>query len=671
MAEPNSSSVNKRVKSLRQRLEKANDAYYNQADPVMSDAQYDAMLRELLDLELKHGLQTPDSPTVRIGGAPSKEFPTVEHPVPMLSLSNTYNMQELFDFDTRVQNILGHSDYSYNAELKYDGMALRLRYENGLLVLGATRGDGSKGDDITANVRTIQDIPLRLHPDSGYPEVVEIRGEAYMELPAFAEMNARREEEGESVFANPRNATAGTLKLQDPAIVATRPIRFFAYDVLTDSTGRELTQSRKLELLAEFGLPVCEVREEKNDIQAVSQLIEEWDKSRHDYPFETDGAVIKVNQEKFREELGQTAKAPRWAIAYKFAAEQAETEIRAISLQLGRLGTVTPVAELEPVQLAGTTVKRASLHNEDEIRRKDVRVGDKVKVEKAGEIIPQVVEVLNPDAPGRSEPYSMPERCPACNDKLVRIEGEVALRCINPECPPQVRIRIEHFASRDAMDIDGLGEAIVKQLVETELITTFADLYELQKEQLLPLERMAEKSAENLIQAIENSKQQPFERVLYALGIRFVGRKVAKDLAAAFRTLDAIAEADEERLAEVDSIGPRIANSVRQFFQNDGNLILINRLKTYGLQFEADMPEVSGDTLQNLTFVITGTLPELSRKDAKSLIEQHGGKVTTSVSKKTDYLLAGEDAGSKLTKAEKLGTNIIDEAQLHRLIEGS
>lgn len=664
-------TVIKRIEELRARLKKADYAYYQEAEPIMSDPQYDAMLEELLSLELEHNMQTPDSPTVRIGGAPTKEFPTVVHPVAMLSLSNTYSIEELFDFDTRVKNILGHENYSYNAELKYDGMALRLRYEKGLLVLGATRGDGQQGDDITANIRTVSDIPLRLNEDSSFPDVVEIRGEAYMELTSFAEMNEQRADEGRPAFANPRNATAGTLKLQDPAVVATRPIRFFAYDVLIDSAGRELTQSRKLDLLQEFGLPVCDVREEKEDIRAVSELIKRWDEKRDEYPFETDGAVIKVNQEKFREELGQTAKAPRWAIAYKFAAAQAETEIRDIRLQLGRLGTVTPVAELEPVQLAGTTVKRASLHNEDEIRRKDVRVGDKVIVEKAGEIIPQVIRVVNPDAPGRNDPYAMPEQCPACSDTLVRIEGEVALRCINPECPPQVRIRIEHFASRDAMDIDGLGEAIVKQLVEAGLIITFADLYELEKEQLLPLERMAEKSAENLIQAIEASKSQPFERLLYALGIRFVGRKVAKDLAAAFKTLEAIAAADEETLAEVDSIGPRIANSVRQFFQNDANLTLLKRLRSYGLSFEAEAAEPDGSALNDLTFVITGTLPGLSRKEAKSLIEQHGGKVTGSVSKKTTYLLAGQDAGSKLSKAEKLGITIIDEAALHELIRGT
>ncbi len=655
-----------RVEELKEKLNKANDAYYGDAAPIMSDREFDKLLEELLEIELEFDLQTSNSPTVRIGGKPSKTFRNVQHPVPMLSLSNTYSVEELFDFDKRVQNILGHSDYTYNAELKYDGMALRLRYENGSLVLGATRGDGTTGDDITANVRTIDDIPLQLKGD--YPEIVEVRGEAYMELKAFDEMNRQREEEGESVFANPRNATAGTLKLQDPTTVAGRPIRYFAYDLLFEKDDELLTQSDKLKLLAEYGLPVCNIHAVCNTIGDVSKLIEAWDEERHTHPFETDGAVIKVNQEKLRDVLGQTAKAPRWAIAYKFAAEQAITTIKEITLQVGRLGTVTPVAELEPVQLAGTTVKRASLHNEDEIRRKDIRPGDRVMVEKAGEIIPQVVSVVNPDAKGRQEPFSMPEECPACGSELARIEDEVALRCNNPACPPQVRIRIEHFASRAAMDIDGLGEAVVAQLVEQGLIETYADLYSLSTEDLLPLERMAEKSAKNLIDAINASKEQPFERVLYGLGVRFVGNKVAKDLAKSMGSIDAIMDATEEELAEIDSIGPRIASSVVQYFSAEPNREIIRRLKEYGLNFEAEQQEKASSALEGFTFVITGTLPTLKRKEAGDLIEQNGGKVTGSVSKKTSYLLAGEDAGSKLDKAKKLGITILEENQLFEMI---
>ncbi|MCH8568687.1 MAG: NAD-dependent DNA ligase LigA [Balneolales bacterium] len=657
-----------KILTLRQELDKANDAYYGNAESLISDFEYDSKLEKLLELELHWDLQEPDSPTVRIGGKPSKEFPNVVHPVPMLSLSNTYNLDELRDFDRRVLQGLENAEYSYSAELKYDGMAIRLRYENGKLVLGATRGDGQKGDDITANIRTVDDIPLRLRGDF-IPEVVEVRGEAYMEIAAFDEMNQMREEEGQAVFANPRNATAGTLKLQDPKIVAGRPIRFFAYDLLLENSDTELTQTKKLELLTNMGLPVCEIRSECATIDEVCDLIEQWDLKKHSYPFETDGAVIKVNQERYRDLLGATSKAPRWAIAYKFEAEQAITQILEITLQVGRLGTVTPVAELEPVQLAGTTVKRASLHNEDEIRRKDIRVGDRVVVEKAGEIIPQVVSVVNPDAENRSEPFTMPDKCPACGSELVRMDGEVALRCINPSCPPQVRSRIEHFASRDALDIDGLGEAVVSQLVENGLIKTYADLYDLNAEDLIPLERMAEKSANNLIEAIQKSKKQPFERVLYALGLRFVGNKVAKDLAKAFGSIDALMQASEEELTQTDSIGPRIASSVSLFFDEEKNITLINRLKEHGLQFEMIKDETDGpQKLDGLTFVITGTLPGLKRKEAADLIEKNGGKVTGSVSKNTSYLLAGEEAGSKLDKARKLNVPIISEEELLDMI---
>lgn len=656
----------KRIAELRELLGKANDAYYQDASPIMPDRDYDRLLDELLRLELEFDLQTPDSPSVRIGGKPSKTFPNVAHPVPMLSLSNTYNMEELFDFDRRVRNILGHSNYTYHVELKYDGMALRLVYRNGKLVLGATRGDGATGDEITQNVKTIRDVPLRLKGD--FPESLEVRGEAYMELKAFDALNREREESGEAVFANPRNFTAGTLKMQDPSIVASRPVRFFAYDLLVDGDVSQITQAQKMKQLEMFGLPVCGTRGECADIEEVSRLIASWEKNRHGYPFETDGVVVKINEERFRDILGQTAKAPRWAIAYKFEAEQAETVINDITLQVGRLGTITPVAELEPVLLAGTTVKRASLHNEDEIRRKDVRIGDRVLIEKAGEIIPQVIRVVDPDAPGRSAPFEFPKECPDCNSGLVKAEGEVAWRCVNPSCPPQVRIRIQHFASRDAMDIDGLGEAIVEQLVNEGLIETYADLFKLRKEDLVPLERMGEKSAENLINAIEKCKEQPFERVLYALGIRFVGNKTAKDLAAAFGSVDALAGAGAEKLAEVDSVGPRIAEAVSQFFSVEANREMVERLKTYGLQFKAGEKQGGSDILKGKTFVITGTLPNLKRNEATELIELHGGKVTGSVSKKTDYLLAGEEAGSKLEKAKKLGVREIDEEDFKKMI---
>ncbi len=648
----------KRIRELRKLLNRANEAYYQDAEPIMSDREYDNDMDELIELEEKFGLQAPDSPSARVGGTITKEFPTVEHPVRLMSLSNTYSREELDDFDRRVQNILGHDHYEYVAELKFDGMALRLRYENGVLALGATRGDGRQGDDITTNVKTIRDIPLKLKGDVA--DVVEVRGEAYMERQAFADLNKQREDQGEQVYANPRNFTAGTLKLQDSGVVAKRPVRFFSYDLLIDGRNGE-TQYEKLSKLSDMGFRVCSHYEKCADINEVHEFIEEVGELRKDLPYDTDGVVIKVNQDEYRDILGSTAKAPRWAIAYKFEAEQAETTINDITLQVGRLGTITPVAELEPVFLAGTTVKRASLHNEDEIHRKDIRIDDKVLIEKAGEIIPQVVSVVDPDRKGRSEPFEMPDRCPACDEKLVRLEEEVAWRCVNPSCPPQVRIRIEHFASRDAMDIDGLGSAIVDQLVSNELVSNYADLYELKTEDLTPLERMGEKSATNLVNAIAKSKEQPFDRVLYALGIRFVGNTVARDLARAFGSMVAILTAGEEELTAIDSIGPRIANSVVNHFGEKKNRELVDRLRSYGLNMELKEDIRKGDALAGLKFVLTGSLPNLTRKEATDLIEKYGGKATGSVSKNTDYVLAGSEPGSKLDKANKLGVKVINE----------
>ncbi len=658
----------RRVEELKDLLKKANEAYYQDSpDPFMSDKDFDESLKELESLELAFDLVTPDSPTQRVGGEVSSRFETVQHPVPMMSLDNTYNEQELSDFDGRVQKILGHSNYNYLVELKFDGASIRLRYENGEFVLGATRGNGQQGDDITRNLKTVRDIPLKLSGD--FPPVVEVRGEAFMEKEAFARMNARREEEGLSVFANPRNSTAGSLKMQDPKAVAQRPIRFFAFDLIFDNEPADTTQSDKVELIKEFGLPFNEYPKVCNNLDEVLDVIKQFDVLRHELPYETDGAVIKVNQTTLREQLGSTSKFPRWAIAYKFEAEQAQTVLNDISLQVGRLGTITPVAELEPVLLAGTTVKRASLHNEEEIHRKDIRIGDTVLVEKAGEIIPQVVNVVNPNRQNRSPEFEFPKNCPACNAELVKYEGEVAWRCINPVCPPQVRIKIEHFASRDALDIEGLGESVVDQLVSEGLISNYGDLYDLKVEQIIPLERMAEKSAQNLIAAISKSKEQPFERVLYALGIRFVGKTVAKDLARAFKSLNSLKTATEEELLAVDSIGPRIAESVIQFFGNQINNEIVDGLIQAGLQFEIEEVELASSALEGKTVVLTGTLPTLSRKEAAELIDKHGGKTSSSVSKKTDYVLAGESAGSKLTKAQDLGITIWNEAEFLSFVD--
>jgi DNA ligase (NAD+) len=662
----NREEAKQRVNELRDLLNKANRAYYVEAQPFISDQEFDQYLKELNKLEQEFDLVEPDSPTQRVGGEPTKEFQTVQHPTPMLSLDNTYNDEELFDFDRRVQDILGHTDFTYLVELKFDGAAIRLRYEDGEFVLGATRGDGTRGDDITPNIKTISNLPLRLDDDP--PSVIEVRGEAYMEREAFARMNEHRDEEGLNAFANPRNATAGSLKMQDPKAVARRPIKLFCFDLLNDQLDRELTQAEKMDYLERYGLPVCEHHRVCDDIKAVWEVIEDWKDLRHDLDYETDGVVIKVNESRFREELGSTAKSPRWAIAYKFQAEQAETTLKDITLQVGRLGTITPVAELEPIFLAGTTVKRASLHNEDEIHRKDIRPGDKVLVEKAGEIIPQVIQVLNPDREGRPDPFTMPDHCPACNEELVQLDDEVAWRCINPECPPQIRHRIEHFASRDAMDIDGLGESIVDQLVSNKLVSNFADLYSLTIDDIKPLERMAQKSAQNLVTAIANSKEQPFERVLYGLGIRFVGKTVASDLAKHLKSMDNLRSADVEELTQIDSIGPAIAESVVKFFDNPKNVEVVEELKDHGLEFEYEEEELASRALEGKTFVLTGTLPTLTRKDAKGLIEKHGGKATSSVSGNTDFLLAGDNPGSKYDKAQDKGVTIIDEEQFFELI---
>lgn len=663
----NKKEAAERVTKLRQLLEQANEAYYQDAQPFMSDKEFDEKLKELEKLEQEYDLHDPESPTRRVGGEVSSVFETVQHPVPLLSLDNTYNEEELNDFDGRVKRILGHEDYEYMVELKFDGASLRLRYENGELVLGATRGDGQQGDDITGNIKTIRDIPLVLDGEN-LPSVIEVRGEAYMEREAFARLNERREEEGLNVFANPRNSTAGSLKMQDPKAVAQRPIRFFAFDMLLDEEDDTLTQSKKAELLKSYGLPVCEHYKVCSSIDQVHKIIAEWDELRHHLPYETDGVVIKVNQSSLREQLGTTSKFPRWAIAFKFEAEQATTKINDITLQVGRLGTITPVAELEAVQLAGTTVKRASLHNEDEIQRKDIRIGDTVVVEKAGEIIPQVISVVNPDREDRNVPFTFPETCPACGSELIKYEDEVAWRCINPACPPQVRIKIEHFASRDAMDIEGLGESVVDQLVSADLIQTYADLYDLKKEQIIDLERMAEKSAQNLIDALGKSKEQPFERVIYALGIRFVGKTVAKDLAKAFKTMEKLQSVSKEELEAVDSIGPRIAESVVEFFRNEKNQAIVKRLGEHGLQFEKEEEEQASSIFEGKKFVLTGSLPTYTRKEATELIEKHGGKTTSSVSGNTDYVLAGESAGSKLDKAQKLGVEILDEKKFREMI---
>jgi len=656
-----------RVKELRSLLEKANKAYYQDAQPFISDQKFDEYLRELDQLETQYNLQVSSSPTQRVGGKPSSDFKTVQHPIPLLSLDNTYNRDELNDFDRRVQEGLGHSDFNYLVELKFDGASLRLRYEDGNIALGATRGDGEKGDDITRNIKTIRDIPLQLNNNP--PEIVEVRGEAYIEREAFARLNDHREEKGLNTFANPRNSTAGSLKMQDPREVSRRPLRFFCFDLLLDGQANTLTQQKKMQLLSAYGLPICQHYELCETIEEVHGIIAEWSDLRSDLPYETDGVVIKVNEDKYRSQLGATSKAPRWAIAFKFEAEQAITTLTNIKLQVGRLGKITPVAELKPVELAGTTVKRASLHNEDEVRRKDIRIGDRVVVEKAGDIIPQIVKVVNPDREDRPDAFKMPDNCPACDHPLSKLGEDVDWRCTNAECPPQIRQRIEHFASRDAMDIEGLGEKIVDQLVSEGLIKNYADLYELNKQQLLELDRMAQKSASKLLKAIEQSKDMPLESLIYALGIRFVGQTVARDLANAVGSMDKLINADEAQIADIDAIGPTIAESVATFFNDPSNLEMIAALDSAGLTFEAEDGNLVSHKLEEKTFVLTGSLPSMTRKDATHIIEDHGGNVTSSVSGNTDYLLAGDSPGKKYEQAQKREIPILSQDSFLELID--
>ena len=648
-----------RVSELRDLLREANQAYYQDAQPFLSDQKFDQYLKELEELENKYELHDPASPTQRVGGEPSSDFETVTHPVPLLSLDNTYNEEELNDFDRRVRELLGHTDFTYLTELKFDGASIRLRYENRSLVLGATRGNGNEGDNITRNIKTIRDIPLTL---SGQPpDVLEIRAEAYMERNAFARLNEHRKQQGLSVFANPRNSTAGSLKMQDPREVSRRPIRLFCFDMLTDDNQLH-TQLKKMEMLQEYGLPVSNHYAHCQNIDAVHTQIVKLKELRPKLAFETDGIVIKVNEERYRETLGSTSKAPRWAISFKFEAEQAATTVTSITLQVGRLGKITPVAELEPVKLAGTTVKRASLHNEDEIHRKDIREGDRVMIEKAGEIIPQVLEVIDTDRAHRAAAFEMPKNCPACGEELVKLGDEVAWRCNNPECPPQVRHQIAHFASRDAMDIEGLGEAVVDQLVSHNLISTFADLYALKKADLMPLERMADKSAQNLLDAIEESKTQPLHRLFHGLGIRFVGKTVARDLAQAFGTMEKLSSATTDEIEDVDAVGPKIAESVVAYFGKAQNRRLIERLKDYSMNLEMQQRQPQSGKLEGKVVVLTGSLDAYTRTKAAEIIAQHGGKTTSSVSGNTDILLAGHNPGSKYDKATNLGTEIWNES---------
>lgn len=668
-----------RIADLRRELNRHNRLYYVEARPEISDREYDALYRELRDLEEQFpDLVTPDSPTRRIGDEPLKEFKSVRHLLPMMSLDNTYDFDELRDFDGRVKKLLPGEEIEYVIEPKVDGVSVSLRYENGVFTLGATRGDGTTGDDITANLRTIRSIPLTLNraPNRNPPPLLEVRGEAYLPVEGFKKLNAQREKDGEELFANPRNACAGSLKQLDSRIVAARPLSAVFYAVGA-CEGLELDeQARVLEKLKELGLPTPQFWRRCADIEAVIAAAGELQKIEATLPYEIDGAVVKVNSLAQWKKLGATAKAPRFAIAYKYSHEQARTKLRAITVQVGRTGTLTPVAELEPVFLAGSTISRATLHNEEEVRRKDIRVGDTVIVEKAGEVIPAVVAVVPEARPRGARPFDLAKhvdgKCPACGGPIRRDPEFVAWRCENIACPMQLKRTLLHYASRRAMDIENLGEVLVNQLVDRGLVKDVADLYELCVEPLAGLERMAEKSAANVVAAVASSKARELWRLVNGLGILHVGEGAARKLAAQFRDLDRLAAASVEELQQARDVGPVMAESIHDFFRNPRNRAVIEKLRTAGVCFEAgpesEAPAAGGGALDGKTVVVTGALKNYSREGIKDRLRAAGAKVTDSVSKKTDFLVVGEDAGSKLDKARTLGVKILDEAALEKML---
>ncbi|SDY15905.1 NAD-dependent DNA ligase LigA [Thermoactinomyces sp. DSM 45892] len=653
-----------RVEELHRLLHRYNYEYHVLDQPTIEDSEYDQLLRELVEIENRFPeLLTSDSPSQRVGGAPLAHFEKVDHLSPMLSLGNAFDEQGLRDFDERIQKMTGESNIRYVCELKIDGLAVSLRYEDGRFELGATRGDGEVGENITRNLKTIRSIPLRLTE----PLSLEVRGEAYLPKKEFERINQQKGERGEPLFANPRNAAAGSLRQLDPKLAAKRALDIFLYG-MGDLTGLDIhTHTESLNFLTHLGFKVNPEFRRVDNIDGVIEYIESWKSKRPDLGYEIDGIVIKVDDLALREKVGFTAKSPRWAIAYKFPAEESVTILEGIEINVGRTGAVTPTALLAPVSLAGTIVKRASLHNEDFIREKGVMIGDHVIVKKAGDIIPEVVAVLTDKRTGNEYPYTMPTHCPECQSDLVRLEGEVALRCVNPQCPAQTREGIIHFVSRGAMNMDGLGERVVTQLFQAGLIRGIADLYTLTREQLLALERMGEKSAQNLLEAIEASKKNSLEKLLFGLGIRFVGAKGAKILAQHYLSLDAIMDATEEELIELEEIGVKMAGSIVAYFANPEVRQTIEQLREAGVNFTYTgglirTAEVEESPFSGKTVVITGTLETLSRSEAGELLETLGATVTGSVSKKTDYLIAGEKAGSKRDKAEKLGISILDES---------
>lgn len=668
-------SVEKKIEELRNQIIKHDYNYYVLTEPVISDESYDKLVKELEKLENENPhLITPDSPTQRVGKDLTKEFNPVKHKIPMLSLANTYDEQDLFDFDRRVRESLPDSEkVEYVVELKIDGASVSINYVNGFLKTAATRGDGTVGEEVTNNIKTIRSVPLKidLSKEKKYKlKNFEVRGEVYMRISDFDKLNEEREAKGEKLFANPRNSTAGTLKLQDPKVVSARKLNVFLYSLISIDEEFE-SQEENLKLLSKLGFTINPQYKVCKSIEEVLKVCSRFEEIRDTLEYEIDGAVIKVNSMHQQKLLGSIAKSPRWAVAYKFKAKQAFTKLNAITWQVGRTGAITPVAELEPVKLAGSTISRATLHNYDEIQRKDIRAGDTVVIEKGGDVIPKVVSVVLSERPKKSQPTLPPEKCPVCNSKLFKPENEVAFYCENPECSAQIKGRLIHFASRGAMDIEGLGDALIDLFVDKGFITHFSDIYKLKdrRDELTKIERLGEKSIDNLLKSIEKSKSQPFSKVLFALGIRYVGAGAAQKITDHFNSIDDIIASSEEEISAIYEIGPSISKSIKQFFSDKNNLKLIEELRKSGLTFTSEKKVIVQSALTGKTFVLTGTLSAFSRDEAGARIIALGGKVTSSVSKNTDFVVAGEKAGSKLTKAESLGVKVLDESTFLKMLE--
>lgn len=661
-------NIKSEIETLRAEVNRHNELYYQKNEIEISDAEFDALLAKLKQLEEENPqFITPDSPTQRVGGR-AEGFKPFTHRVPLMSLDNSYSLEDLKAFDERCRKLADGREFDYVAELKIDGLSVALHYENGVLVAGATRGDGNTGDDVFSNVKTIRTIPLRLKGD--FPAHTEVRGEVFMARSVFEKINAELEMQGEKTYANPRNFASGTLRQLDSSIVASRKLDIFPYDLLSGAQKMFPTHWESFLWLEEKGFHTNSNRALCKNFEELAEFIEKMQSLRDSLDYEIDGVVVKVNQTRLQEEFGATTKAPRWAIAYKYPAMQATTQLEAIHIQVGRTGSLTPVAYLKPVLLAGTTVSRASLHNEDEIKRLNLKLGDWVLIEKSGEIIPQVLQVIESKRNGTETEYEFPKNCPVCNFEAIRPEGEAVTRCSNPDCPAKVKARILYFAARKAMDIEGLGDVLVETLVDNGMVKTVADLYDLKVEQIANLERKAEKSASKLIEQIENSKQRGLQRLLYGLDIRHVGERYAKILARHYKTIENLANATVEQLDDIHEIGLAVAVSVFNFFQNPHNQAVIERLKLAGVKTELDGGAnlATNVNFNGKTFVLTGKLEQFTRDEAAKMIEDCGGRVSSSVSKKTDYVVAGSDAGSKLTKAESLGVKVLSEDEFKEMI---